>query len=121
MDGVDAIARPHAGPCRKACRLGDRQWRLQQGRPACDATKRLRLIIFDASRNNPFASGTQRTLANRRGLFPVDDVKADTMIAFAAKAGSATVDGNGPNSPYTTALLQHLTTPGLDVVLALRR
>jgi hypothetical protein len=43
------------------------------------------------------------------------------LIAFAAKAGSTASDGRGPDSPYTTALLKHLTTPGLDVRLALGR
>ena len=37
------------------------------------------------------------------------------MIAFAAKGGSTADDGAGANSPFTTALLKHLTTPGLDL------
>src|ERR1700680_1332948 len=88
-----------------------------------EPAKQFRLIILDACRDNPFASGMKRTTANRsigRGL-PRIDPTSDTLIAFAARAGSTAGDGVGPNSPYTTALLKHLMTPGLDVSLALRR
>jgi uncharacterized caspase-like protein len=89
-----------------------------------ESAKRLHVIILDACRDNPFASGMKRTVGNRsigRGLARVDVMTADTLIAFAAKAGSTAADGSGLNSPYTTALLQHLMTPGLDVRLALGR
>ncbi len=43
----------------------------------------------------------------------------DTLIAFAAKAGSTANDGNGEHSPFAAALLKHLAAPGLDVRLAL--
>jgi hypothetical protein len=56
-----------------------------------------------------------------RGLAKVDDLTSDTLIAFAAKAGSTAADGIGANSPCTTALVKHLTTPGLDLRLALGR
>jgi hypothetical protein len=89
-----------------------------------EPTKRLRVVILDACRDNPFASGMKRTVASRsigRGLARVDILTADTLVAFAAKAGSTAADGGGPNSPYSAALLQHLVTPGLDVRLALGR
>src|SRR6266567_1119396 len=37
------------------------------------------------------------------------------MIAFAAKAGSTASDGDGKNSPFALALVDHLTKPGLDL------
>lgn len=89
-----------------------------------EPAKRLRLIILDACRDNPFAPSMKRTMASRsigRGLGRVEVTTADTMIAFAAKAGSIAADGSSANSPYTTALLKHLATPGLDVRLALGR
>jgi len=89
-----------------------------------EAARRLRVVILDACRDNPFASSMKRTVANRsigRGLGRVDVMTADTLVAFAARAGSTAADGSGANSPYTTALLQHLVTPGLDVRLALGR
>jgi formylglycine-generating enzyme required for sulfatase activity len=90
-----------------------------------EPAKRLRLVILDACRDNPFVRSMRRTLAaNRsigRGLAAVEIVSTDTLIAYAAKAGSTAADGDGTNSPYTTAMLKHLTTPGLDVRLALGR
>jgi uncharacterized caspase-like protein len=89
-----------------------------------EPAKRLRVVILDACRDNPFTSKMKRTLGNRsigRGLGRVDVLTADTLVGFAAKAGSTASDGAGPNSPYTTALLQHLLTPGLDVRIALGR
>ena len=42
-------------------------------------------------------------------------------MAYAAKAGSKSYDGDGPNSPYATALLRHLAEPGVDIRIALGR
>lgn len=91
---------------------------------ALEQAKRLRLIMLDACRDNPFVRSMKRTLAGRsigRGLARVDVVSSDTLIAYAAKAGSIAADGDGANSPYTMALAKHLMTPALDVRLALGR
>ena len=89
-----------------------------------EQAKRLRLVILDACRDNPFVRSMRRTIAGRsigRGLAEVRVLTADTLIAFAAKAGFTAADGQGTNSPYTTALVKHLPTTGLDVRLALGR
>src|SRR5262245_32247060 len=89
-----------------------------------EPAKRLRLVILDACRDNPFVRSMQRTVGTRsigRGLAKVEVVTTDTLIAFAAKAGSVAEDGQGANSPYTSALVRHLATPGLDVLLAFGR
>src|SRR6202043_1163726 len=39
----------------------------------------------------------------------------NTLIAFAAKAGSTAADGDDKNSPFTAALLRYLPRPGLDL------
>jgi Caspase domain len=86
-----------------------------------EPAKRLRLIILDACRDNPFAKTMKRTVASRsvgRGLGRVEPPTSDTLIAFAVKAGSTAADGDGVHSPFTAALLRHLVTPGLDVRLA---
>ncbi|MFX5772759.1 caspase family protein, partial [Acinetobacter baumannii] len=57
----------------------------------------------------------------RGGLGKLEDVSADTLVAYAAKAGSVSYDGDGVNSPYATALLRHLTEPGVDIRIALGR
>src|SRR5665213_3484345 len=92
---------------------------------ALQSVKRLRLILLDACRDNPFpaklrsAGMTRATVTG--GLAKIQDVSADTLVAFAAKAGSISYDGDGGNSPYATALLRHLAEPGLDVRIALGR
>jgi hypothetical protein len=87
-----------------------------------EPAKRLRLIILDACRDNPFARSMKRSVGSRsigRGLAKVEVLSSDTLVAFAAKHGATAADGDGANSPYTTALIRHLTTPGLDLRLAL--
>ena len=89
-----------------------------------EPVKRLRLIILDACRDNPFSRSMKRTLASRsisRGLAKVEPTTSDTLIAFAAKAGSTASDGDGPHSPFTTALLDNLAQPGLDLRIAFGR
>jgi hypothetical protein len=85
---------------------------------ATEAASKLRLVILDACRDNPFATRMRRTLATRgisRGLVGVEANHPNTFIAFAAKEGSTASDGDGDHSPFTTALLGHLTQPGLDI------
>ncbi len=89
-----------------------------------EPAKRLRLVILDACRDNPFTRSMARTMASRsigRGLARVEPATSDTLIAFAAKAGLTAADGDGAHSPFTTALLKYLVTPGLDVRLAFGR
>jgi uncharacterized caspase-like protein len=85
---------------------------------AVEPAKTLRLVILDACRDNPFARTMKRTLASRginAGLAKIEPTSPNTLIAYSAKAGSTAQDGDGKNSPFTTALANHLTTPGLDV------
>jgi len=85
---------------------------------AVEPAKQLRLVILDACRDNPFAKTMKKTLASRaigRGLAKIEPTSPNTLIAYAAKAGSTAQDGDSKNSPFTIALSKHLTTPGLDV------
>lgn len=91
---------------------------------ALQSVKRLRLILLDACRDNPFpgklrSAGIRSTM--KGGLAKIEDVSADTLVAYAAKAGSVSYDGDGVNSPYATALIRHLAEPGLDIRIALGR
>ena len=85
---------------------------------AVEPAKQLRLIILDACRDNPLSKTMKRTLASRaigRGLAKVEPTSPNTMIAFAAKAGSTASDGDSRNSPFAVALVEHLPKPGLDL------
>jgi uncharacterized caspase-like protein len=82
----------------------------------------LRLIILDACRNNPFVRSMRRTLATRTvrsGYGEIDErsLPPNTLVAYAQRAGATADDGEAANSPYTTALVKHLPTPGLDIEL----
>ena len=83
-----------------------------------EPARKLRLVILDACRDNPFSKSMKRTIASRaigRGLAKVDPTSPNTLVAFAAKAGSTASDGDGKNSPFTTALVKYLPKPGLDL------
>jgi outer membrane protein assembly factor BamD (BamD/ComL family) len=90
-----------------------------------DGAKRLRLVILDACRDNPFLARMKRQRQALRqvsaGLGPVGDVGPETLVAYAAKQGLTAEDGNGDHSPFTTAILHNLPEPGLDIRLAFGR
>ena len=89
-----------------------------------EQARSLRLVILDACRDNPFSKAMKRTVATRgleRGFASVEPNQPNTLIAFAAKAGSTALDGSGTHSPFTNSLLRHLTTPGLDLRKAFGR
>jgi uncharacterized caspase-like protein len=91
---------------------------------ALDPVRRLKLVILDACRDNPFAKTMKRSVASRsigRGLAKIEPTMSDTLIAFAAKAGAVASDGEGQNSPFATALVKYIAEPGLDLRLAFGR
>ena len=71
---------------------------------------KLKIILLDACRNNPFERSWYRT-AGSKGLSPVD-APYGTLIQYSTKAGEIASD----NSPYVKAFLQVLDTdlPILD-------
>ncbi len=90
------------------------------------SARRLGLVILDACRDNPFVVNMkrQRQAAIRSvsaGLGKIEPTTTGTLVAYAAKAGSTAADGSGEHSPFTTALLANLATPGLDIRLAFGR
>jgi len=89
-----------------------------------DPVKRLRLIILDACRENPFSTSMKRNFASRsigRGLARIEPTTSNTLVAFATKAGAVADDGNGENSQYATALVKYIAEPGVDLRLAFGR
>lgn len=89
---------------------------------ALEGATKLKLVILDACRNNPFEQSMARSISTRavsRGLARVEPESADLLVAFASKAGTVALDGEGKNSPFATALAKYLTEPGVDVRIAL--
>lgn len=73
-------------------------------------------ILLDACRDSPFLdNGT-----GRPGLVRTSG-GAGLLIAYSTDPGNVAYDGDGANSVFTTALLGHINTPGLDVRLMLGR
>jgi tetratricopeptide (TPR) repeat protein len=92
---------------------------LEQVLNAAERAKRLRLVVLDACRDNPFASQMKRTLgaASRsvsRGLASVEP-EAGTLVVYAAKDGETALDGEGADSPFALAFVKNLQTPGVEV------
>jgi formylglycine-generating enzyme required for sulfatase activity len=89
--------------------------------------QRLGLVIIDACRNNPLAEQLRRVLGPIRsrlvgdGMARMDNLPSNTMVAFATRPGEVAVDGTGPHSPYTDALLKHIEEPGLELNLLFRK
>jgi formylglycine-generating enzyme required for sulfatase activity len=78
---------------------------------------KLGLVILDACRNNPFAAKMQRSARFRsvdRGLVRVEP-SDNVLVAYAAREGTIASDGDGRHSPFTTALLNNLEKPGLEI------
>ena len=93
---------------------------------SADGAKKLHIVILDSCRDNPFTVSMrrERKTANRSissGLGKIEPTSSDTLIAYAAKAGSTAEDGEGKHSPFTGAILKSLTVPGLDIRLAFGR
>jgi tetratricopeptide (TPR) repeat protein len=77
---------------------------------------KLRLVILDACRENPFVSELNKGdgSAVGRGLARIEP-ESGTLVAFATKHGYLATDGNGNNSPFATALANRIAIPGLEI------
>ena len=75
------------------------------------------IVILDACRNNPF-SAINKTAG--RGLAMVDAPKG-SLVSYSTAPGTEALDGDGANSPFTTALMQIGQEPGLPIEQALKR
>ncbi len=76
------------------------------------------IVILDACRDNPLPV-TRRSTAATRGLSVVE-APTGTLIVYATEPGRAALDGDGRNSPFTGAFLEHVDTPGVDVEIMMR-
>jgi tetratricopeptide (TPR) repeat protein len=81
------------------------------------------IIVLDACRDNPFETrlAPSRSVGRGSGLVAYQSVGSGTLIAFATAPGNTAEDGSGAHSPFTTALLKHVATPGVEVNQMLTR
>lgn len=86
---------------------------------------RTTLVILDACRDNPLAANlapqAERSIAVSRGLSPIAVSGAGTLIAYSTAPGHVAADGAGRNSPFTSALLRNIATPGLEIKALMTR
>jgi uncharacterized caspase-like protein len=90
-----------------------------------EADKRVNLVFLDACRDNPLSRSLARALGARsaavgQGLASIQSA-VGTMIAYATQPDNVALDGDGRNSPFTTALLKHIVTPGLEISSVMKR
>jgi tetratricopeptide (TPR) repeat protein len=82
-----------------------------------ESAKKLRLVILDACRDNPFLTKMKVARATRsvsRGLGGIEP-EGGTLVAYAAKHGQVAQDGEAGNSPFVASLLERMKTPGLEL------
>ncbi|NCR41854.1 MAG: peptidase C14 [Microcystis aeruginosa W13-11] len=88
-----------------------------------EARNQVNIIIIDACRDNPFYRRwrSSRRGSNVRGLTAVSP-PSGIIIAYATREGNTAADGVGQrNSPFTSALLENIKKPNIDVQLMFRR
>jgi tetratricopeptide (TPR) repeat protein len=107
---------------------------LDQVMASLEGAKKLKLVLLDACRDNPFAPQMRRTAAPApaavapgstaggavssrsigRGLGEVK-VQGASLVVYAAKHGETALDGEGGNSPFAVAMIQRIATPGVEI------
>jgi uncharacterized caspase-like protein len=96
---------------------------LEQVLQSVEGASKLRLVILDACRDNPFAQKMIRSSGSRsigKGLGNIEP-EGTTLVAYAAKHGQTAEDGSGRNSPYASALIRNIQTPGIEINQVFRR
>jgi len=110
---------------------------------AVEGARKLKLLLIDACRDNPFdtqasipsapalvasnagpdgdvhARSLSQSLGRERGLAQIK-TDSGTLVFFAAKEGQTTLDGDGDDSPFAVAVIQRLATPGVEINKLLR-
>ena len=85
---------------------------------------KVKLVFLDACRDNPFtakikSNSATRSVSVQSGLAEMKSGEG-TLIAFATGPGQTALDGQeGTNSPFTRALIAHITSPGLEIQQAM--
>ena len=84
---------------------------------------KVKLVFLDACRDNPFAARIKatatRSVSVQQGLAEMKSGEG-TLIAFATGPGQTALDGQeGTNSPFTRALIAHITEPGVEIQQAM--
>jgi uncharacterized caspase-like protein len=91
---------------------------------------KVRMVFLDACRDNPLARTLARSMSPSRsagvgaGLAELklqDQGGEGSVIAFATSPGDVALDGEGSNSPFTSALLRHIDAPDTPIQTVMTR
>ena len=107
---------------------------LDQVMTSVEGAKKLKLILIDACRTNPFLAQMRRTsslevgvatgpaargapaaVGSDHGGLGAIKVSGATLVVYAAKHGQTALDGQGNNSPFAVALVQRIATPNVEI------
>ncbi len=93
--------------------------RLDRVHRAMEREARTSILFFDACRDNPLARTLARSMGSQspevgQGLAAIES-GAGTLISFSTQPGNVALDGNGRNSPYSSALIRQLSTSNEDL------
>jgi hypothetical protein len=81
---------------------------------------RMRIFLLDACRNNPFPALSQ-TAGHGLAIVNTKAGAPGSFISFSTSPGSEAEDGNGADSPYTTALLKVAREANLQIEEAMKQ
>lgn len=90
---------------------------LEQVIAAVGGARKLKLVLLDACRDNPFDKTMKHTIALKlvsKGLSNIEP-EAGFMVVYAAKHGQTALDGETGNSPFATVLSRDIREPRVEV------
>ncbi|MEL6523784.1 MAG: caspase family protein [Pseudomonadota bacterium] len=126
VDGVNYMVPVDAAP-RQDGDIQKQSVSLKQFLETVDSARRMRVVILDSCRDNPFDAALSQSAApslgsetTGGGLAPASPDRG-TLVAFAARDGQVAFDGAGDHSPFAEALMRHMQTPGLEIGLMFRQ
>jgi uncharacterized protein len=108
---------------------------LKQLLTAVENARKLRIVILDSCRNNPFADWPVQEVA-KAGTDDFDSVETrsllkqglaepsvdkGTLVVYAAKDGEAALDGEGGHSPFAKALIDELPARNVEIGMMFRQ
>jgi tetratricopeptide (TPR) repeat protein len=106
---------------------------LDQVMASVDGAKKLKLVLLDACRTNPFLAQMRRTASLDVGVTQASSVggafaaravdhglgaiqvSGATLVVYATKHGQTALDGQGNDSPFAVALVQRIATPNVEI------
>ncbi len=131
LDGVNYLL-PTDAEATSSERLAETSLALDEVHAVLNEVAPRGILLLDACRDDPFATGGS---SEGRGAVPLSGDppskpppvpglgrmgQADGVVySFAAAPGATASDGDGENSPFTSALIRHLGTKGVELKTAL--